>query len=201
MIETMTDLRGKGRTHPSVSPPTPMGKQGAMAPGARWRPLVLAAVGLALSGLSGCGILFSKQEKPMRVEVVFTGGDSLNFDGRSVQAVQVKAYVLRKVERFSAADVRAFFNPDFDPGFMAEFAKDTLGSVTMIVAPGETRGGTIEIPFIRARDASPQLGVITKFAQPPNVRGRERVVFKIPQKTQQTVHINLGKNWVERGKK
>ena len=165
------------------------------------RLVILSAVAAILAGLSGCGVLFSKQEKPMQVEVELVGTDSLNFDGQSAQAVQVKAYILRSVERFNAADVQAFFNSAFDPGFASEFAKDILDSVTLIVAPRETRSSMIEIPFSRARDVSPQFGAIANFSQPSTARGRERVAFKMTKKTRQTISVQLGKNWVERGKK
>lgn len=170
------------------------------------RPVALRTiVGLALIVLivagTGCGWIFGKQKKPMKVEVIFTGSDSLNFDGNQFQAVQVKAYVLTRSERFYAADVRAFFDPGFDPGFMTEFGKDTLGSVTAIVAPEETtRPLVIEIPFIRVRDEKPIFAVIANFAQPPRGENRERLVFELKKKTRQTVRIDLGTNWVERGK-
>ncbi|MEW5702029.1 MAG: type VI secretion system lipoprotein TssJ [Candidatus Zixiibacteriota bacterium] len=160
----------------------------------------MAALVIVVEGLAGCGILFSKQEKPMRVEVAFTGTDSLNFDGQTAQAVQVKAFILNNTERFSATNVQAFFSSTFDVSFTAEFAKDIIDSVTLIIAPRETRRSTIEIPFSRARNVSPHFGAIANFAQPATVRGRERIVFKIPKKTQQTVAIQLGSNWVERGK-
>jgi type VI secretion system VasD/TssJ family lipoprotein len=135
----------------------------------------------------------------MKVEVVFTASDSLNFDGNQFQAVQVKAYILKHAERFHAADVRAFFDPGFDPGYMSEFGKDTLGSVTAIVAPGEeTRPLTIEIPFIRVREEKPVFAVVGNFAQPPRGENRERMVFDIKKKTRQTVRIELGTNWVAR---
>jgi hypothetical protein len=108
---------------------------------------------------------------------------------------------LRQVDRFAAADARALFNPEFDPGFPDRFAPDTLGSVTVIVAPKETRTAAIEIPYIRARDSKPQLGVIANFALPSGERGRERLVIKLPKKTQQTVRIELGKDWIAKAKK
>jgi type VI secretion system VasD/TssJ family lipoprotein len=160
---------------------------------------ILAAV---LTITTGCGLIFNKQEKPMRVEVVFTGADSLNFDGRSVQACQVKAYVLKDIQRFSAADVRAFFNSEHDPGFMEAFARDTLGSVTMIVAPGETRSAIIEVPYAFAkREPRLYFGTLANFAQPPSERGKERMSFKMQKKSQQTLRVLLNKNTVAQGKK
>lgn len=164
----------------------------------------LSAVSLAalLTILVGCGIFFNKQEKPLRVEVVFTGADSLNFDGRSVQACQVKAFVLKDLQRFSAADVRAFFNPEFDPGFQEAFARDTLGTVTLIVAPGETRSAIIEVPYAFAkREPRIYFGVLANFAQPPSERGKERMSFKMQKKSQQTLRVQLNKNTVAEGKK
>jgi type VI secretion system VasD/TssJ family lipoprotein len=164
--------------------------------------LKVSAVAAVLTATVGCGLFFNKQEKPMRVEVVFTGADSLNFDGRSVQACQVKAYVLKDIQRFSAADVRAFFNQEFDPGFVEAFARDTLGSVTMIVAPGETRTGIIEIPYAFAkREPRLYFGTLANFAQPPSERGKERMSFKMQKKSQQTLRVQLNKNTVAQGKK
>jgi len=136
------------------------------------------------------------------VEVLFTGADSLNFDGRSVQACQVKAFVLKDVQRFSAADVRAFFNPEFDPGFLEAFARDTLGSVTMIVAPGETRSAIIEVPYAFVkREPRLYFGSLANFAQPPSERGKERMSFKMQKKSKQTLRVQLNKNTIESGKK
>jgi type VI secretion system VasD/TssJ family lipoprotein len=166
------------------------------------RVLIASAVAALLSTTIGCGWLFNKQEKPLRVEVVFTGADSLNFDGRSVQACQVKAYILKDIQRFTAADVRAFFNPEFDPGFMEAFARDTLGSVTMIVAPGETRSATIEIPHAFAkREPRIYFGSLANFAQPPSERGKERMSFKMKKKSQQTLRVQVNKNTIAQGKK
>ncbi len=166
------------------------------------RILVTASVALLLIMTLGCGWLFNKQEKPLRVEVVFTGTDSLNFDGRSVQACQVKAYVLKDVQRFNAADVRAFFNPEFDPGFVEAFSRDTLGTVTMIVAPGETRTGIIEVPHAFAkREPRLYFGTLANFAQPPSERGKERMSFKMKKSSQQTLRVQLNKNTVSQGKK
>ncbi|HUU46316.1 MAG TPA: type VI secretion system lipoprotein TssJ [Acidobacteriota bacterium] len=171
------------------------------------RPVVARTiVGLFLIAMiaagTGCGWIFGKQKKPMKIEIIFIGSDSLNFDGNQFQAVQVKAFVLKRAERFWAADVRAFFDPGYDPGFMTEFGKDTLGSVTAIVAPEEmTRPLTIEIPFIRARDEKPIFAVIANFAQPPRGENRERLAFDLKKKTRQTVRVDLGTNWVARGSK
>jgi len=161
-----------------------------------------AVAALLLTSSLGCGWLFKKQDKPLRVEVMFTGADSLNYDGRSVQACQVKAYILKDVQRFSAADVRAFFNPEFDPGFMEAFARDTLGSVTMIVAPGETRTAVIEVPsmFVN-REPRLYFGTLANFAQPPSERGKERMSFKMQKKSQQTIRVQMNKNTVAQGKK
>lgn len=173
-----------------------------MKPARLHRMLATAALATALTIMLGCGWLFNKQEKPLRVEVVFTGSDSLNFDGRSVQACQTKAFVLKDIQRFSAADVRAFFNPEFDPGFMESFARDTLGSVTMIVAPGETRSAIIEVPHAFAkREPRLYFGAIANFAQPPSERGKERMSFKMQKKSQQTLRVQLNKNTVAQGKK
>ncbi len=167
-----------------------------------WRTTGAVLLVAALLGAAGCGILFSKQRKPMKVEIFFTASDSLNFDGTRFQAVQVKAYLLKRTERFLAADARAFFNPEFDPGFLGEFAKDTLGSVTAIIAPGEDgRPLTIEVPFIRMREEKPKFAVIANFAQPPRGENRERMVYDIKKKTKQKVRVQLGTNWVEKGKK
>ncbi len=164
--------------------------------------LKITAVAALLTTTVGCGWLFNKQEKPLRLEVVFTGSDSLNFDGRSVQACQVKAYVLKDIQRFSAADVRAFFNQEFDPGFVEAFSRDTLGSVTMIVAPGETRSAVIEIPYAFVkREPRLYFGTLANFAQPPSERGKERMSFKMQKKSQQTLRVQLNKNTVAQGKK
>ena len=138
----------------------------------------------------------------MRVEVAFTGADSLNFDGRSPQAVQAKAFVLRDFQRFAAADVRAFFDPNFDPGFMHEFAKDTFASVTMIIAPGETRTATLEVPFgFAKREPRIYFAAIANFAQPPSEKGKERWHFKMQKKSQQKIPVQLNRNTVSQGKK
>ncbi len=167
-----------------------------------FRILTATTLSALLTTTIGCGWLFNKEEKPLRVEVVFTGSDSLNFDGRSVQACQVKAFVLKDIQRFSAADVRAFFNQEFDPGFIEAFARDTLGSVTMIVAPGETRSAIIEIPHAFAkREPRLYFGALANFAQPPSERGKERMSFKMQKKSQQTLRVQLNKNTVAQGKK
>jgi type VI secretion system VasD/TssJ family lipoprotein len=164
----------------------------------------LAEVGLVSVALvigSGCGWIFGKQQKPMRVEVVFVGSDSLNFDGTKFQPVQVKAYILTREHRFLAADVRAFFNPEFDPGFMSEFEKDMLGSATAIVAPGEkSLPMLIEIPYAKLHDVKPMIGVIANFAQPPRGEHRERMIKGIPKKSKQIACFSLGTDWVEAGK-
>jgi len=173
-----------------------------MRQGNLFRALSATALAAFLTTAVGCGWLFNKQEKPLRVEVVFTGADSLNFDGRSVQACQVKAFVLKDVQRFTAADVRAFFNPEFDPGFLEAFSRDTLATVTVIVAPGETRTATIEVPHALAkREPRLYFGSIANFAQPPSERGKERMSFKMQKKSRQTLRVQLNKNTIAQGKK
>lgn len=162
----------------------------------------LALVCLTSVMLAGCGWLFNKQEKPLRVEVAFAAGDSLNFDGKSIQSVQLKAYVLKDMQRFNAADVRAFFDAEFDPGFLSQFAKDTLGSVTVIVAPGEAATGIIEVPHAFAkREPSLYIGVIANFNRPPSDRAQQRFAYKIQKASKQTIKVSVNKNVLSRAKK
>ena len=172
-----------------------------MRQGRTVRSTMAAALAVLLTALMGCGILGKGGDKPLRIEVVFYGADSLNFDGRSVQSCQVKAYILKDIQRFSAADVRAFFSPVFDEGFMEAFARDTLGSVTMIVAPGETRSAIIEVPRMYVkREPRLYFGAIANFAQPPSERGKERMSFKMP-KSNKTFYVQMNKNTIEKSKK
>lgn len=163
----------------------------------------LTVIGLVcvLLAATGCGWLFKKQRKPLKITVTVIGTDSLNFDGNRNQPVQVKVYVLKRVERFLAADVRAFFDPEFDPGFMSEFGRDTLGSTTLILAPGETTDPPvlIEIPYIRASETKPSIAVIANFAQPPRGERRERWTRRIKLKNQK-ICVELNSNWVEESK-
>ncbi|MBI3871710.1 MAG: type VI secretion system lipoprotein TssJ [candidate division Zixibacteria bacterium] len=160
---------------------------------------ILAAAG-GLYLLSGCGWIFSKHDKPMQVTIELIGSDSLNFDGRSVQSVQVKAYVLSDPGRFGSAAARAFFDPDFNPGFSGAFAKDTLGAASVIVSPGETSKTTISLLHTKVEKVPTYLAVVANFSQPPSQKNGDRVVFKIPKSTQQKIKIRLGKNAVTRGK-
>lgn len=162
--------------------------------------LIVAAL---LTTTVGCGWLFNKQEKPLRVEVVFTGADSLNFDGRNAQAVEVKVYILRDIEQFNGADMRAFFNRDFGEAFMAEFKKDTLAAARAIIAPGETSSPTlIEVPYgFAKREDRLYFAAIANFAQPPSEDGKDRLSFKMQKKSQQTIRVQLDKNTVAQGKK
>ncbi|MEW5875556.1 MAG: type VI secretion system lipoprotein TssJ [Candidatus Zixiibacteriota bacterium] len=159
---------------------------------------IFVAAGMAglLLMLSGCGWLFGKQRKDMVVTVEFTGSDSLNHNGEIAQAVQLNVYALKGSSRFMQGDVRAFFDPTFDPGFLEEFNKqDTLRTATVILAPKETRSVDLVIPFIRARDAKPVLGVIADFNLPPG-KDQERLSLNLSKKTKQTIKINVGRNWV-----
>jgi hypothetical protein len=72
----------------------------------------------------------------------------------------------------------------------------------MIVAPGETRSATIEVPYAFVkREPRLYFGSLANFAQPPSERGKERMSFKMQKKTQQTLRVQLNKNTIEQGKK
>lgn len=168
----------------------------------RLRPAAQAAAAVALAGflvtISGCGWIFGKQRKDMVVTVQFTGTDSLNHSGEIAQAVQLNVYALKGSPRFMQGDVRAFFDPTFDPGFLGEFYRqDTLRTATVILAPNETRSVDLVIPFIRARDTKPVLGLIADFNHPPG-RDRDRLAINLTKKTKQTIKIDVGRNWVAR---
>ena len=160
------------------------------------RRIFTVVLALGLFGLAGCGWLFGKQGKPMTIIVEFTAADSLNFDGETAQAVQVKAYVLKNTARFMAGDVRAFFDPTFDPGFIGDLQKnDTLKTSSVILAPGETKSIEMVVPFYKARDMKPALGIIADFYRPPTEK-TERLSFEMKKKTKQTIRISVGRNWV-----
>jgi type VI secretion system VasD/TssJ family lipoprotein len=166
------------------------------------RPATALLVAALLIGATGCGWIFNKQHKPLKITVTFAADSLLNFDGTRYQSVQVKAYILKRCERFFAADPQAFFDPDYAPTFMSDFGQDTLGSVTIIIAPGEQpRPLTIEIPFIRVREEDPKFAVIANFARPPLEGNGERMCFDIKKK-KQTIKVELGSDWVKvKGKK
>lgn len=155
---------------------------------------------LAATALNGCGWIFGKQAKPMRVEVVLSGTSELNFDGKSAQSVQVKVFLLRNSARFMGADVRAFFNPTFDQGFGPVFAKDTLATASVSLAPQETTSVVLEVPFAKVQKDKPVLCVIADFYRPPTEK-RERLSIPVKKKTYQKVKLEVGKDWIKKPKK
>ena len=162
-----------------------------------------AAMGLAallLTAFAGCGWIFGKQEKPMRVEVVLAGSSDLNFDGKNVQSVQVKVFLLRNSARFMGADPRTFFDPTFDEGFLPVFAKDTLATASVIVSPQETTSVELVVQFVKAEKEKPILCAIADFNRPPGEK-KERLAFKIPKKSYQKVKLQVGKDWVKKAGK
>lgn len=167
-----------------------------------WRRLVGTALLLVvLVSTVSCGWIFSKRGKPMRVEVVFIGGDSLNHDGTRAQPVQVQAYVLRRVEQFNATDVQAFFDPGYMPGFWDNFKTDTLARITLSVAPNEeTVTRTMVLFYNKIRDARKvYFGAVANFAEPPRELNRDRVSFELDKKDHK-LRIYLGRDYVEKDK-
>ena len=163
----------------------------------------LAAAGIAvliLTCLAGCGWIFGKQEKPMRVDVVLAGSSDLNFDGKNAQSVQVKVFLLRNSARFMGADPRTFFDPTFDEGFTSVFARDTLATASVIVSPQETTSVELVVQFVKAEKEKPILCVIADFNRPPGEK-KERLALKISQKTYQKVKLQVGKDWVKKAGK
>ena len=161
---------------------------------------ITALTTLLLTSVAGCGWIFGKQEKPMRVEVVLSGSSDLNFDGKNVQSVQVKLYLLRNSARFMGADPRTFFDPTFDEGFLPVFAKDTLASASVIVSPQETTSVELVVQFIKAEKEKPILCAIADFNRPPGEK-KERMALKIPKKSYQKVKLQVGKDWVKKAGK
>jgi type VI secretion system VasD/TssJ family lipoprotein len=164
------------------------------------RSLVAGAMALVVIGIAGCGWIFGKQEKPMRVEVVLTGTSDLNFDGKNAQSVQVKVFLLRSSARFMGADPRTFFDPTFDAGFAPVFAKDTLASASVIVSPQETTSVELTVPFVKAEKGKPVLCAIADFYRPPAGKA-ERLALNIPKKSYQKVKLQVGKDWVKKAGK
>ena len=150
--------------------------------------LVAGVMALVVLGLAGCGWIFGKQEKPMRVEVVFNGTADLNFDGKNAQSVQVKVFLLRSSARFMGADPRTFFDPTFDAGFAPVFAKDTLATASVIVAPQDTTSVELSVPFINAEKGKPVLCAIADFYRTPGGK-TERLALNIPKKSYQKVKL------------
>jgi type VI secretion system VasD/TssJ family lipoprotein len=163
----------------------------------------LTAAGIAavmLTCLAGCGWIFGKQEKPMRVEVVLTGSSDLNFDGKNAQSVQVKVFLLRNGARFMGADPRTFFDPTFDEGFAPVFAKDTLATASVNVAPQGTASVELVVPYVKVEKEKPVLCVIADFYRPPGEK-KERLALNIKKKTYQKVKLEVGKDWVKKAGK
>jgi len=153
--------------------------------------------------LSGCGILFKKQHKPMVVDVELAATDSLNFDGVQAQALQLKLYVLKSDARFMSGDTRAFFDDRWNPEWREQVfhKQDTLATNTVTLVPNEVKTVRLEVPYAYARDAKPVFAAIADFLHPPTVR-TERIAFGMQKKSKQTIKLTVGKDYVVKsGKK
>jgi type VI secretion system VasD/TssJ family lipoprotein len=159
-----------------------------------------AAAGIAavmLTCLAGCGWIFGKQEKPMRVEVVLAGSSDLNFDGKNAQSVQIKVFLLRSSTRFMGADLLVFFDPTYHDQLKASLGKDILDSGSVILSPQETGSLDLEVPFVKVEKEKPVLCAVANFYRPPGQK-RERWAMNISKKTYQKVKLEVGKDWVKK---